>query len=95
MKPERIQILLAFLSAAWQIEPATGDSEMALSRKYYFDDFANAIDFLCTVAAHGLDLGISPEAHINGGEVYIRLTAPSKGLTEEVFDLAGAIDRAA
>jgi len=96
MKPERIQFRFSFLPDAWQLEPATGDSGPALSRTYDFGDFVNAVDFLGTVAAHGLELKHYPEVEINGGEVFVRLTGPGKeGLSDEIFELAEAMDRAA
>ena len=95
LKPERVQFRLSLLPSAWQLEPATGDQGQSICRIYDFGDFANATDFLCTVAAIGLEVNQYPEVQINGGEVFVRLTAPKAGFIEEIFDVAEAMDRAA
>ncbi len=95
LKAERVQFRLSLLPSAWQLEPATGDQGQSICRLYDFGDFANATDFLCTVAAIGLEVNLYPEVRINGGEVFVRLIEPAEGFTDELFDVAEAMDRAA
>lgn len=71
-------------------------SGSAIERRFTFDDFRSAVEFLVQVAGYSDQLNHHPDVNIHWNEMTLTLwTHASGGLTEKDFALAETIDRLA
>jgi 4a-hydroxytetrahydrobiopterin dehydratase len=89
LEPGQIEELLPHLQKGWSVEQGHH-----LFRKYDFEDFKNALDYVNQLGELAEDEGHHPDLLLAWGKVEVSIfTHKVDGLTEADFILAAKIDR--